>query len=172
MHRRFPSGRARQIFFSTTRPPSSGGRSARTALARRPMTRRDASCDRPRTARRLLQQLLLPGRHLARVHAELAGQLGRRLVAPGRRQRHLGLERRAQIPAASSSSWTPPDRLLPRRETTPYQAVQFLGSTSVAGRGHTGGGGIVGLLVRLLQFHCLARGRHGRVKVVTEPHDH
>ena len=42
--------------------------------------------------RHLGHQLLLPRRHLARVDAELARQLGRRPVALGRRQRDLRLE--------------------------------------------------------------------------------
>src|SRR5262249_6191947 len=39
------------------------------------------------------QQLLLPGRHLARMDAEFGRQLGRRPIPPSRRQGHLRLER-------------------------------------------------------------------------------
>jgi len=39
------------------------------------------------------QELLLPTRNLITIDPELPGQLGRRLVCPGRRQGHPGLER-------------------------------------------------------------------------------
>src|SRR4051812_20207395 len=51
---------------------------------------------------RLSQELLLPSPDLARVDFELAGQLGRGLVAPDRRQSHLGLECRPQYPTLPS----------------------------------------------------------------------
>ena len=49
-----------------------------------------------------VQELSLPGRDLVRVHVELLRQLGQRLLALHRSQRHLRLEGRRVVPARSS----------------------------------------------------------------------
>src|SRR6185295_18109926 len=79
---------------------------------------------------RLREQLLLPGRDLAGMHARIAGQLGRRLVPSDRRQSHLGLERRPKHTPLPRHPGTLLIRSSPHPETTPYQRAQFLGSTS------------------------------------------
>src|SRR3954463_6488620 len=49
-----------------------------------------------------VQELSLPGRDLVRVHVELLGQLGQRLLALHGSQGHLRLEGRGVVPARSS----------------------------------------------------------------------
>jgi hypothetical protein len=77
-------------------------------------------------------ELLFPSRHLARVDAELARQLGRCAVALGGRQGHLGLKR---SPIHTSLAWHrhTPDRGPPSPEATPYQGARNPGSTSRSG---------------------------------------
>jgi hypothetical protein len=74
-------------------------------------------------------KLLLPGRHLARVDAELARQLGRCPVTLGGSQSHLGLER-GPIHSSLPSHHPAPDRVPPTRETPPYQGARNPGSIS------------------------------------------
>src|SRR3954467_10593341 len=49
--------------------------------------------------RRALQELAAPLRDLVRMHVELLGQLGQRLLALDGRYRHLRLEGRTVVPA-------------------------------------------------------------------------
>ena len=55
----------------------------------------------------LAHELLLSSRHLARVDAELARQLGCRPVAPGCRQGPFGLEGRSEDPSSSAHRHAP-----------------------------------------------------------------
>ena len=65
-----------------------------------------------------VQKLSLPGRDLVRMHVELLGQLGQRLLAPHGSQGHLRLEGRGVVPARSLAhrlscprpSWPPSGR--------------------------------------------------------------
>src|SRR5262249_46681381 len=70
-------------------------------------------------ARRSVQQLLLPGVDLVRVYPVRARQLGDGPVAPDRRQRHLGLERRTVLLACLLHVLLPRHRRFPRGRAPP-----------------------------------------------------
>src|SRR5688572_22984268 len=122
--------RARQIFFSTSLPPSLGGRSARTVPPGWP--RRHASaCVDPRTTRRPARSTLSatprPDWHAARTGWPTPTTSCRPSPPP----RPPWPERRPQTRDASVSSFGPPEATAPLFQgqvSSPYQVVQFLGS--------------------------------------------
>ena len=116
-------------FFSTIRPPSSGGRSARRVPAHLCLFGTSLSPIGEQLVH-LGHKLLLPGRHLARMDAEPARQLGRRPVALGGRQGHFSLKRRTEY-SSIPSHHPAPDRAPPTREAPPYQGPRNPGATCI-----------------------------------------